>query len=387
MYKRIIDLDQNPSRSFFLWGPRLTGKSTLLKDLYPEAVYIDLLISEKFIQYQKAPGTLREEIESLLKKEPDRRRLVIIDEIQKVPALLDEVHWLIENRHMIFGLCGSSARKVRHGHANLLGGRADRFELFGLVYRELGRNFSLERILNHGYLPSFYDLSDPERALRSYCADYLKEEIAAEGLVRNLPQFSTFLEAASLSDSEIVNYATIARDCGISAPTVKSHFEILADTLMASFLPAYQKRPKRRVVTSPRFYFFDAGVVNHLAKRGKLHPGSELFGKAFENWLYHEIRAHRAYTEKYYDLSYWRLSTGVEVDFILGAMECAVEAKSSRKITTDHMKGLRELKKDHPKVKRSIIASLESTARDTADGIEIMPYGEFLEALWDGQII
>ena len=226
-----------------------------------------------------------------------------------------------------------------------------------------------------------------ERLVRAYVNDYLKEEIAAEALVRNLPAFSHFLGAAALSDTELINYASIARECAISEPAVKGYFQILIDTLLARYLEAYRKRPKRRVIQSPKFFFADVGVVNYLAKRAKLTPGSELFGKAFENWVFHELSAHRTYSELYYDLSYWRLASGIEVDFILGDMQLAIEAKSSSKITSDHLRGLRELVKDHPKVERRVVVSLEKRARRTDDGIEILPYQTFAKELWAGELI
>jgi len=339
------------------------------------------------MKYQMGPHLLREELlakprsPSTTKFEP-----IIVDEIQKVPALLDEVHWLIENAGQHFALCGSSARKLRRGHANLLGGRALRFELLGLTSLELGKDFDLLKMTNRGYLPAIYAREDFRAAQRSYCADYLKEEIAAEGLTRNLPAFAHFLEAAALSDTETVNFATIARDTGVSAPTVKSHFELLVDTLIGSFLPAYRARPKRRVVVSPKFYFGDVGVVNHLVRRGNIEPGSELFGKAFENWLHHELRAFQAYREPDLDFAFWRLSSGVEVDFILGKMVCAIEAKATARITSDHLKGLRVLKEDYPTIKRRLVVSLEKTPRRTEDGIEILPYRNFLEELWAGDL-
>ena len=198
---------------------------------------------------------------------------------------------------MRFALCGSSARKVRRGAANLLGGRAVRYELFGLTAAELGREFDLDRLLNHGYLPALYGSERPERLLASYVGDYLKEEVAAEGLVRNLPVFSAFLDAAALSDGDLVNFSNIARDCGVSGPTVKGHFGILEDTLLGRWLPGYTKRPKRRVIASPKFYFSDVGVVNQLAPARHDPAGGELYGKAFENWVFHELVAANAYHE------------------------------------------------------------------------------------------
>ncbi len=352
----------------------------LLKSVYSDAIWYDLLKTDLYVRLIEKPSLLREEL--LHAQSEKRGSLIIIDEIQKIPVLLDEVHWLIENTGFVFGLCGSSARKVRKGHANLLGGRAVRHELFGFVSKELGGEFDLVRMINHGYLPRHYLSQSYEKLVRSYVNDYLKEEIAAEALVRNLPAFSHFLSAAALSDTELVNYSTIARECGVSSPAVKGYFQILIDTLLARFLEAYRKRPKRRVIGTPKFYFSDVGVVNYLAKRGKIVPGSELFGKAFENWVFHELSAHRAYSGLDYDLSYWRLTTGIEVDFIMGDMEIAIEAKASPKITSDHLRNLREIIKDHPKLKRRIAVSLEERPRKTEDGIEILPYSMFVENLW-----
>jgi predicted AAA+ superfamily ATPase len=301
-----------------------------------------------------------------------------------VPALLDEVHWLIENRGVHFALCGSSARKVKRGAANLLGGRAIRFELHGLSARELGRDFELNRILNHGYLPRIYQASRPARMLDAYIADYLKEEVAAESLVRDLPTFSNFLDVAALSDGEIVNFSNIARECGVSSHTTKSHFQILEDTLLGRWLPAFRRRAKRRVIGSPKFYFVDVGVVNRLARRGELIAGSELYGKAFENWVFHELSAFTSYREIDGPLSYWRLASGIEVDFVVGNMQVAIEAKSGTRITRDHLKGLRALVEDHPEVERRIVVCREPRARRTEDGIEILPATTFIKRLWEG---
>ena len=370
-------------RSLFLWGPRQTGKTTLLRETYPDLPLIQLIKSEEFADYTSRPQLLRERVRQWKAKQ------VVIDEIQKVPALLNEVQYLIEEEKVSFVLCGSSARKLRKQHANFLGGRALRFELFGLTSAELGKNFDLTRALNRGTLPAIY-LAESDavarQLLRSYCADYLKEEIFSEGLVRKLSPFSRFLEAAALSDTEIISYETFARDCGVSAPTIQSYFEILHDTLIGSFVPGYTWRPKRKVISSPKFYFFDAGVVAHLAQRGELRPGSELWGKAFENWVHQELRAYLSYRQRAESLSYWRLTTQVEVDFIIGKMKCALEAKSSSRIHSEHLKGLRELKTDQPQVERRIVVSGETQSRTTDDGIEILSTGDFLERLWSDQI-
>jgi predicted AAA+ superfamily ATPase len=385
MIRRKLQLPAKPKESFFLWGPRQSGKSTLLGATYPDAVWYDLLKTDLYVRLLERPSLLREEL--LYAQGEKKAGFAVIDEVQKIPALLDEVHWLIENAGFVFGLCGSSARKVRRGHANLLGGRAVRYELFGFVSEEIGPGFDLVRMINQGYLPRHYLSGSYARLVRSYINDYLKEEIAAEALVRSLPVFSSFLSAAALSDTQLVNYSTIARECGVSAPAVKEYFQILIDTMLGRFLDAYRKRPKRRVIGASKFYFSDVGVVNHLAKRGRLTPGSELFGKAFENWVFHELSAHRVYSDLYYDLRYWRLASGIEVDFVVNDMELVIEAKSSPRIHSDHLRGLREIIKDHPKLKRRIVVSLEERARKTEDGIEILPYSVFIKQLWAGVII
>ncbi len=381
MFQRSLVLPEAGTETFFLWGPRQTGKTTLLREAYPDAVWIDLLKAEEYRRYLEHPEYLRQEI-----REDHERPFVVIDEVQKVPQILDEVHWLHENRGVHFALCGSSARKVKRGAANLLGGRATRFELSGLVSAELGKEWDLIRMLNHGYLPRIYLSQKPVRLLSSYVADYLKEEVAAEGLVRKLPVFSEFLNAASLSDGELVNFSNIARECGVSSPTAQGYFQILTDTLLGRWLPGYTRRPKRRVIAAPKFYFADVGVVNFLAKRGNLAPGSTLFGKAFENWCHHELVTYNAYSDSYAGLAYWRLASGIEVDFVVNAMEVAIEAKSAQKITSDHLKGLHRVKEDHPDVKRRIVVCLEGKRRTTNEGIEIIPVADFAKMLWDGGI-
>ena len=382
MFHRALELPTRPSESFFLWGPRQTGKSSLLRETYPDAGWIDLLRTDDYIRYRTRPALLREEL-----LDAPRSRIIVIDEVQKVPALLDEVHWLIENRRLRFGLCGSSARRVKRGHANLLGGRALRFELLGLVSNEIGRDFDVVRAVNHGLLPRHYLSDRPGALLRSYVNDYLKEEIAAEGLVRNLAAFSGFLAAAALSDGALVNFTNIARECGVSGPTVREHFQILVDTLLGRFLPAYTKRPKRRVIQAPKFYFADVGVVNHLAKRGRLEPGSELFGKAFESWVHHELQAYRAYRDFGFELAFWRIASGIEVDFIIDDVRVAIEAKATARVHDGHLKGLREIGREHPRVERRIVVSLDARARRTEDGIEILPARTFAERLWGDELI
>ena len=376
MFRRKLNLPTE--ETFFLWGPRQTGKTTLLKAQFRESLWIDLLKSEEFRRYMQAPHQLRERVAG----NPGIRHIVI-DEIQKVPDLLDEIHWLLENTAVQFALCGSSARRLKRGHANLLGGRANRFELFGLSANEMGGAFDLTRCLNQGYLPRHYLGNHPQRRLNSYISDYLKEEIAAEGMVRRLPVFGYFLTAAAFSDGQIVNYSNIARDCGVSSHTVRAYFEILEDTLLASFLPAYRKRMKRRTIQAPKFYYADVGLVNFLCKRGPLEVGSELFGKAFENWVYHELKTYNHYAEAFADLSYWRLASGIEVDFIINDFWLALEAKATQNVKPSHLKGLKAIAEEIPCQQR-VLVCLEEHKRETQEGILILPYQDFIQELWEG---
>ena len=226
----------------------------------------------------------------------------------------------------------------------------------------------------------------PARRLDAYVAHYLKEEVAAEGLVRNLPAFSGFLNAAALCDGERVNFSHVAADCGVSSHTARAYFEILEDTLLGRWLPAFRKRARRRIIHAPKFYFADVGIVNRLARRGVLTPGSELYGKAFENWVFHELSAFIACREVADGLSYWRLAGGTEVDFVVGDGLVAVEAKAVARIASRHLKGLRSFARDHPEVARRVLVCLEPRPRCSEDGIDVLPAGDFTARLWRGEL-
>lgn len=384
MYKRKLNLVLSSKHSCFLWGPRQTGKSTLLKTLFPRNKRYDLLLSTEYRRLVLKPSLLREECLAGLQSGDSDSSLVIIDEVQKVPELLDEVHWLIENHGMRFVLCGSSARKLKRGGGNLLGGRAVRYELFPLVFREVP-DFSLERAANSGTLPPIYPSDSPDALLRSYVGDYLQEEIAAEALTRNIPAFSRFLEVAALSNGELINYSNIASECGVSPPTVKEYYQILVDTLVGFYLPALTRRAKRRVIRAPKFFLFDPGIVAHLARRGRVTPGSELFGKAFEHLIIAEIRAHSAYSQLHYPLAYWRTASGYEVDLVLGDRDVAVEIKSTDMVRSRHLKGIRAFMEE-TLPRRAIVVSLDPKPRRTPDEIEIIPWRTFLEQLWEDKL-
>ncbi len=385
MYKRIQNIELSSRETCFLWGPRQTGKSTLLRTLFPDATSYDLLLSTEYQRLLKEPGLIREYCLGAGIDGNNQTDPIIIDEIQKVPALLDEVHWLIENKGIRFILCGSSARKLKRGHSNLLGGRAVRYEMLPLAFPEIP-DFSIIKALNSGLIPRHYESQYPAKLIHSYIGDYLKEEIASEALTRNIPAFSRFLEVAALSNGEIINYTNIASECGVSSPTVKEYFQILEDTLVGRQLQSFRKRKKRRLVLSPKFYFFDLAPVIHFTHRGNVSPGSELFGRAFEHFLYMEITAHAAYSGKIYPVCFWKTSSGTEVDFILGDSEIAIEVKGTGQAQTKHLKGLRQFGEEYT-TRRRILISLDERQRKTEDGIEIIPWQIFLKKLWADEII
>jgi predicted AAA+ superfamily ATPase len=370
-----------PAGTFFLWGPRQCGKTTLLKERFPGAHRVDLLRTDLRIRYEQEPVRFRQEVRAL-----PLGRAVVVDEVQKVPALLDEVHYLMQEEGRVFVLCGSSARKLRRRHGNLLGGRAVRRELFGLSARELGPAFSLMRMLNHGPLPPHYLSEHPAEHLAAYVDLYLKEEILDEGLTRNLPVFGAFLRAAAIGDTEVTNFSNIGRECGVSSSTVRGYYEILEDTLVGALLPAFTRRAKRRVVRAPKFYFRDVGVVNHLLRRGAVEAGSELFGKALENWVFHELSVFIRCQPRPVDIAYWRLSSGSEVDFVLGDGETAIEVKGKQRLQSRDLRGLIEIQREHPQVKHRILVCLEPAPRITEEGIHILPTADFIEALWEGRL-
>jgi len=375
--KRILKIPQEGAKAIFLWGPRKTGKTTLLHQQFPKAKFYDLLQSDLKMSLLLKPSRLREEV---LAQKFER---VIIDEVQKVPALLDEVHWCLENTRTQFILCGSSARKLRHGAANLLGGRAWRFELFPLTTQEL-KQIDIQRILNHGLIPEHYLQNSPARSLKSYILDYIDQEIQSEALVRNVPAFAKFLETVALTHGQLINYANIGRDCGVSSKTVREYFQILEDTLLGHTLVPWTKSKNRRLIETAKFYLFDVGIVKYLKGIDTVYPHSEEFGRAFEHFLIEEVRAYLSYMEKNIPCSYWRTSTGLEVDLIVGDLDLAIECKASDNVKSEHLNGLKALMEDQ-KVKKAIVVCLEKEFRKTTSGILILPVEMFCSKLWAGE--
>lgn len=387
-YKRILKLNLPPRQSAFLWGARKTGKSTYLEEHFPKAVYYDLLKTDIFLRLSMYPNQFREEIQAL--NEEELAQPIIVDEVQKIPLLLDEIHWLIEHSSAQFILCGSSARKLNREASNLLGGRAWRFEFYPLVYPEI-TNFDLLHALNNGLIPTHYIAKDANRFLRAYVQDYLTHEIKAEGVVRNLPAFARFLDAISLTHGDLTNFTNIARDCGVDAKTVKEYYQILVDTLLGYFLDPYVKHVGRDIITAtPKFYLFDVGLANYLAKQQVNELKGSVAGAAFEHYIFMELVAYRGLKELNFDITYWRTKTGLEVDFILGKGEVAIEVKISSKVVLPDLKGLVAFQEEH-KPKKAYVVCLVPRARKikSIDGQEIMilPWEKFLELLWNDEIM
>ena len=372
--KRFLSVkDLLAKKSHFLFGPRQTGKTFLIRQELSDVQVYDLLDSAVFIALNQKPGLLEEELRP-------RSRYVVIDEIQRLPDLLHEVHRLIESRGIRFLLTGSSARKLRRGGVNLLGGRARTKFLHPLSWTELGEHFDLMKAIHRGMLPSIYFSDDAEADLQSYAGSYLQQEIVAEGALRNVPAFSRFLRVAALANGTVVNFTNLANDAQVPRTTVYEYFEILKDTLLIRELPAWRQSAKRKPLVSSKYYFFDVGVVATLQGR-EFRAGTPEFGEAFETILMHELVCHSDYATGQ-PVSFWRSASGYEVDFILGD-HTAVKAKAKKNISEADLRSLRALAEEK-KLKRYLCVSLEPRAR-TLRGVTVLPMAEFLRALWDGE--
>lgn len=382
MIERLLKVTDAQEESVFLFGARQTGKTTLLLTLFPQSLFYDLLENDTYERLRRNPSLLRQELAGVKEGE-----VVIIDEIQLIPELLNEVHWLIVRQGIHFILCGSSARKLRRRGVNTLGGRAVRNVLYPLVSAEIP-DFDIVKAVNRGMMPTHY-LANNERQLKkrlqAYVSVYLKEEIAAEALVRKLSSFNRFMEVAALTNGEMVNYNNLAQDCGIDAKTVKEYFTILEETLIGYMVPAFTKTIKRRLNQAPRFYYFDVALPNYLLHRYDMQPGGDDFGHAFEHLMIQEIIAYLGYYESEKKLSYWHTYSGYEVDAVLGDAEVAIELKSCREVQSKHLRGLNAFSEEHPAA-RLIIVSLDVATR-IFNGVEVMPATYFLRELWNQNIV
>ena len=378
MYKRSLNLpDLLDKKSFFLFGARATGKTTLIQSSLPKALIIDLLHSRTYTALLKDPSSLADLIRG-------NDQIIVIDEIQKLPVLLDEVHRLIQKERRTFLLTGSSARKLKHGSANLLGGRAREARLFPLCSVEID-SFDLLRLMNHGGLPEIYDSSEPDEDLEAYVDTYLKEEIKAEAVTRNVAAFAEFLDIMGRCNGQEMNYESFASDLQVSPGTFKNYLQILEDTLVGFRLPGFTKTKKRKATARAKHYLFDLGVVRQLAGRGRISLKSKEFGDALEHFIILELRAFLSHRRKKVEMTYWRSTSQFEVDLLLDSA-VAIEIKATETISAKHLKGLRALAEEG-QVRRFICVHCGPLKGQTEDGIDLIPYGQFLSLLWAGEII
>ena len=376
LIKRFLNLpDLLSKKSHFLLGPRQTGKTSLIRSTLPDCRNYNLLDFGTFLRLNQNPSCIREELKHY-------RGVVVIDEIQKLPGLLDEVQILIEEQKLHFLLTGSSARKLRRSGVNLLGGRARTIRMHPLTSFELGDQFDLMRAVNFGTLPAIYFSDDPALDLKAYAGEYLKEEIAAEGLTRNVPAFSRFLETAALCNGQIINYQTVSSDAAVPRTTVQEYFSILKDTLIAEEVECWRKTKKRKAIAASKFYFFDVGVANHLQHAGRIEQKTKFFGEALEAFIFQELAAYRDYISRG-TIHYWRSEDQYEVDFILDE-SIAIEVKGTSRLSKEDFKGMRALQAEKA-MRLHIIVSNEPVSRDV-DGIRVMPWQIFLKDLWSGAL-
>lgn len=379
MYHRIFDIENRLDEGMFLFGGRQVGKSTLLRERFPNAVYVDFLNPDTRRRFERRAMEFHE----ILVKYPPKT-LVIVDEIQKLPELLDIVHKLMVENDLHFILSGSSARKIKKAGVNQLGGRANEEHLYPLVYAEIP-DYDFDRAIQNGMIPRHYDVKDARKRLQGYINLYLKEEIEAEALVQNIATFERFLEVAAVMNTEILNYDNIASDCGVSVNTVKAYFKILYDTLLGFEVKPYRKVVKRRLLQTSKFYYFDVGIPNYLLNRFHLMSETPEYGHAFENLVMQEIRAYLDYTDSEEELTYWHTYNKDEVDAVIGDARIAIEIKSTDHVESKHKKGLQKFVEEHPQA-RQIIVSRDFLTRRSGD-IDLYYVTDFFKALWAGEII
>ncbi len=382
MYNRLLN---KASRSTFVFGPRGVGKSTWARQEFPSATTYDLLDQRLFLDLTKDPNTLYRQ---LARHEPGD--WVFIDEIQRVPEILNEVHRLIENRRLNVLMTGSSARKLRRGGVNLLGGRASRKLMFPLVSAELGDDFDLDAALQFGTLPTAVAGSHVIEYLDSYVQLYMQQEIVAETLIRNVGNFARFLEVAARQNGQTVNPTSIARDVGVARATVVSHFEILNDTLLGTWLPTWKKKESNKQLQQSKFYFFDCGVVRAISSRIAEAPSDQEIGVLLETYLHNEIRAFLEYSNLRYPLRYWRTYDGAEVDFVIETPErvVAIEVKSSNAWQQKFNRGLRRfVRESRDPTKIHSMGVYRGSKAEWWDDINVLPVAEFLTRLWQREIV
>lgn len=376
MYKRLLKKPLESNRSFFLFGPRGTGKTSWLRSQVPSALYIDLLNQEIFFDLLVNPHKIEQMIPQGMKE------WIIIDEVQKIPALLNEVHRMIENQRFKFILTGSSARTLKRQGTNLLAGRAYKYNMFPLTAVELGKDFNIEKSLKFGQLPTVHDQNvKAEDYLNAYIHTYLREEVMQESLLRNTGAFARFLQVASFSQGSILNITEIARETGIERKTVEDYFQITEDLFLASRVPVFTKKAKRKTITHSKFYYFDVGVYRSLRPMGPFDTPEEAEGPALESLVFQEIRAINSYFEYGYEIFFWRTVEKLEIDFVLYGPKglIGIEVKRGNKINSTDLKALKTFKSDYPIAKLYIFYG--GSQRLYFDDIEAIPISEALADL------
>lgn len=393
MFKRILKMNLPERQSAFLWGARQTGKSSFLASHYPEATTYDLLDTYQLARLIKTPWLLREEVSALNATQLEQP--IIIDEIQKIPELLNEIHWLIEHKHAQFILCGSSARKLKITSTNLLGGRAWKYHFYPLVSAEIP-DFNLLRALQQGLIPNHY-LASPDlihEYLEAYVDIYLTDEIRNEGLVRNLAGFARFLDVAGLTNGNMINSSNVARDCGVDRITVNGFYQILLDTMLGYYVYPFRQKIKRDlIIETPKFYLFDVGVANYLARQTVTELRGAAAGASLEHFIFMELTAYLGLNRLREEITYWRTKTGLEVDFIIGHTthaQLAIEVKISQQIHKQDLTGLIAFCEEHPTAQAYVVsqdAKIRKLELENGRFITIYPIHAFLKALWRGEII
>ena len=379
-YNRCCNISLPPGQSAFLWGARQTGKSTLLKQRFPNSVSFDLLDSDVMLRFLSRPRGLGEELKAF--GDAAYASPVVIDEVQKVPALLDEVHRLIESEKLSFVLCGSSARKLRRSGVNLLGGRAWIYRLHPLTWIEVP-DFDLLTAMSSGLLPGFYAKNNARRSISAYVRDYITQAVFNEALVRRTAAFSRFFDALSYCNGEQLNFSSIARDCGVDAKTVRTYFDILVDTHVGHLIYPYSKRGKRQIISkAPKFYLFDIGVANDIGSNSIESQRGVDFGNGFEHFIFLELTAANSYLEWEGKIEYWRTKSGLEVDFVLNRGLVAIEVKS--RVRNRDFKAIKAFREEF-QPRRSIIVTAEPINR-IVDGIDVLNYEYFLDEVYGNRL-
>lgn len=381
MLKRLL---KKTTSSAFLLGPRGTGKSTWVKHNFPDSIRYDLLNTSEVIRFSRQPSLLYDETIHLTPK-----TWVVIDEIQKVPGLLNEVHRIIEEKNIFFLLSGSSARKLRSSNVNLLAGRAITFYLFPFVSKEVGFNFDLINQITYGMLPLSFLSEKPKRFLKTYAETYLKEEIKEEALTRNIGNFARFLEVAARQNGQVTNVSSISRDAMVARQTIQGYFDILIDTLIGFWLHPWKLKKSTKQVSHPKFYFFDSGIVRALSGRLAYPPLHEELGALFETFILNELRAYLHYNDMEYPLYYWRSHGGNEVDIFLETSKgfLAIELKSTLVWERKYSKGLYRLREEIGKWKVKCLGVFLGERPVRMDGVDIYPAMQFLRLLWKNEVI